>query len=243
MMELSELLFIIIMAGLLSILAQYYGLLTFDGALASLAIGLIIGLFGSADWLIVLIIFTTLGFAATLVGLAKKKKSGLQEGLFGERRYKNVVAVGFTPCIFAVLAFFLGDEYYTLMSLAYISSITVAAADTLASEIGIRDKRVWMVTTFRRVEPGTNGGVSVLGTMAALAASTLTAVIGWLLIFGLTFELLFFIPVIAGMIGCFIDSLFGATLEARGYLSKYSNNALSAMVGSIFTIAVYLHFF
>jgi len=242
-MELSELLFIVIMAGLLSILAQYYGLLTFDGAVASLTIGLIIGLFGSADWLLILIIFTTLGFAATLIGLAKKKKSGLQEGLFGERRYKNVVAVGFTPCIFAVLSFFLGEEYYTLMSLAYISSITVAAADTIASEIGTRDKRVWLITTFRRVEPGTNGGVSVMGTLAALAASALTTAIGWMLIFGFTFEMLFLIPVIAGMIGCFIDSLFGATLEAKGYLSKYSNNALSAMIGSLFAIVAYIHFF
>ncbi|MCL2607223.1 MAG: DUF92 domain-containing protein [Methanomassiliicoccaceae archaeon] len=242
-MELSELLFIVIMAGLLSILAQYYGLLTFDGAVASLTVGLIIGLFGSADWLLVLIIFTTLGFAATLMGLAKKKKSGLQEGLFGERRYKNVIAVGVTPCIFAVLAFLLGEEYYTMMSVAYISSITVAAADTIASEVGIRDKKVWLFTTLERVEPGTDGGISVLGTLLALGAATLTAAIGWALIFGLTLEILFIVPIAAGMVGCFIDSLFGATLEKRGYMSKYSNNAVSAMLGSLFAIAVYIQFF
>jgi uncharacterized protein (TIGR00297 family) len=242
-MELLELLIIITLAGILSIFAQYLDLLTYDGAVASLAIGLVIGLFGSVDWLLILIIFTGLGFAATLLGLAKKRAKRLQEGRSGERMYKNVVAVGVTPCIFAVLCFILGDEYYTMMSIAYISSITVAAADTIASEVGVRDERVWMITTFKRVEPGVDGGVSVMGTLVALFAAVVTTIIGWLLIFGFTFNLLFFIPVIAGMVGCFADSVLGATIETKGYISKYTNNAVTALFGSLFAIAVYTTFF
>jgi len=242
-MEVLELLIIIILAGILSIFAQYLDLLTFDGAVASLAIGLVIGLFGSVDWLLILIIFTGLGFTATLLGLAKKRARGLQEGRAGERMYKNVVAVGITPCIFAVLFFMLGEEYYTIMSIAYISSITVAAADTIASEVGVRDERVWLITTFKRVEPGTDGGVSVMGTSVAFVASLLTTMIGWVLIFGFTFDMLFFVPVIAGMVGCFADSLLGATLERKGRISKYTNNAVTAMIGSVFAIIVYIQFF
>jgi len=242
-MELLGLLIIIVLAGILSIFAQYFDLLTFDGAVASLAIGLVIGFFGSVDWLLILIIFTGLGFAATLTGLAKKRVRGLQEGRSGERMYKNVVAVGITPCLFAVLFFILGEEYYTIMSVAYISSITVAAADTIASEVGVRDKRVWLITNFKRVEPGVDGGVSVTGTIVALAASLVTTIIGWLFIFGFTFEMLFFVPVIAGMVGCFADSILGATLEVRGHISKYTNNAVTALFGSLFAIAVYVIFF
>jgi uncharacterized protein (TIGR00297 family) len=243
LMEVLELLIIIVLAGILSIFAQYLDLLTFDGAVASLAIGLVIGLFGSVDWLLILIIFTALGFTATLVGLAKKRSRGLQEGKTGERMYKNVVAVGITPCIFAVLFFILGEEHYTIMSIAYISSITVAAADTIASEVGVRDQRVWLITNFKRVEPGVDGGVSVTGTFVAIVASFVTTVIGWLLIFGFTFEWFFFIPVIAGMVGCFADSILGATLESKGRISKYTNNAVTAFLGSLFAIFVYMVFF
>jgi uncharacterized protein (TIGR00297 family) len=242
-MELLDLLTIIFLAGLLSILAQYLGLLTFDGAVASLGIGLVIGLFGSVDWLLILIIFTGLGFAATMVGLAKKRARGHQEGMYGERMYKNILAVGIVPCIFAVLCYFASDEYYTLMSIAYISSITVAAADTIASEVGVKDKKVWLITNFKRVEPGTDGGVSLMGTGLALLAAIVVAAIGWYFIFNKPWDMMFLIPVTAGMFGCFMDSVLGATLERRGYLTKYSNNAITAMMGSLFAIAVYVFFF
>jgi len=242
-MELLELIMIIVLAGLLSIVAQYLELLTYDGAIASLGIGLIIGLFGTVEWLLILIIFTGLGFAATLVGLAKKRAKGLQEGKHGERMYKNVIAVGIAPCTFAVLHFFLGSDYYEMMTIAYLSSIAVAAADTIASEVGVKDKNVWLITTFKRVEPGVDGGISVIGTLLALMAATVTTAIGWVLIFGLTFEWLFFIPVIAGMIGCFADSLLGATLETKGRISKYTNNATTAFIGAVAGIAIYMWLF
>jgi uncharacterized protein (TIGR00297 family) len=242
-MELLDLLIVILLAGLLSIVAQYLGLLTFDGAAASLGIGLVIGLFGSIDWLLILIIFTGLGFAATLVGLAKKRAKGLHEGHAGERMYKNIIAVGIAPCIFAVLCYFAGDEYYTLLSIAYISSITVAAADTIASEVGVKDKKVWLITNFKRVEPGTDGGVSLMGTALALFAAIITAAIGWYFIFNKPWDIMFLIPVAAGMVGCFMDSVFGATLERRKILSKYSNNALTALIGAVFAMVVYLYLF
>jgi uncharacterized protein (TIGR00297 family) len=241
-MELLELIIIIVMAGLLSILAQYLGLLTFDGAIASLAVGLVIGLFGELEWLYILIIFTALGFAATMMGLTRKRSRGLQEGMYGERMYKNVIAVGFAPCIFAIIHFLTG-EYYEMVSIAYISSIAVAAADTIASEIGSKDKRVWMITTFKRTEPGVDGGVSVFGTAIALAAAVMTTAIGWVLIFGLTFSTMFFIPVIAGMIGCFADSFLGATIETKGYISKYTNNAMTALFGAGVAMLMYMAFF
>jgi uncharacterized protein (TIGR00297 family) len=238
-MELIELMIIIAMAGLLSISAQYLGLLTFDGAVASLVIGLIIGVFGSFEWLLILIIFTALGFGATLVGITRKRKKGLQEGVKGERMYKNVVAVGIVPCIFAVISYFTGDGYDLLISVGFISSLTVAAADTVASEVGVRDSKVWMITTFKRTEPGVNGGISVTGTLVAVAASFITAVIGWV-VMDLEINCLLLVPAVAGIIGCFADSLLGATVEDKGYISKYTNNAITAMLGSIFAMIVYI---
>ncbi|MBR2093872.1 MAG: DUF92 domain-containing protein, partial [Candidatus Methanomethylophilaceae archaeon] len=55
----------------------------------------------------------------------------------------------------------------------------MAGADTVASEIGVRDAKAYLITTFKRVPPGTNGGVSVLGTAISTVASLVIAVLGW----------------------------------------------------------------
>lgn len=58
--------------------------------------------------------------------------------------------------------------------------------DTLASELGILSMgRPWLVTTFRRVPPGTNGGMSVGGTLASILGG---AVVGVLMASTLIFE-------------------------------------------------------
>ncbi|MCL2143143.1 MAG: DUF92 domain-containing protein, partial [Methanomassiliicoccaceae archaeon] len=83
----------------------------------------------------------------------------------------------------------------------------------------------------------------VTGTAVALAAAVATTAIGWVLIFGMSFDLLFIVPVIAGMIGCFADSVLGATIETKGYISKYTNNAVTAMFGALIAVAMYMCFF
>jgi uncharacterized protein (TIGR00297 family) len=231
------LLVVVCLSGILSALALFMGLLTRSGAIASFIIGLIIGMCGSIDWLFLLIVFTVIGFVVTKIGLSKKTAKGLQEGKHGERNYQNVLGVGIPSCIFAIMNLILGEEYYFLMSIGYIGTIAVAAADTAASEIGIKDKKVWLITTFKRVEPGVNGGISVMGTFIAFVGAIVTTIIGWLVIFH-TLDYALFIPVIAGVIGCMADSVVGATLEDGGIVSKYTNNCLTELFGAFVAIAM-----
>jgi uncharacterized protein (TIGR00297 family) len=102
----------------------------------------------------------------------------------------------------------------------------------LASEIGVKDGKVWLITTFERVRRGTNGGVSVLGTIAAVVASAVTAVFGWAIIFG-TVDVYVAVPILMGILGSILDSVFGATLENRGLISKYVNNGATALIGGL----------
>ncbi len=207
-----------------------------------MGIGLIIGLLGSAYWLLLLIAFAVIAFAATLFGLTKKTEDGLQEGAHGERGYKNILGVGIPPCIIAVLSVIVGDSYDTLMSVAYVSTVAVAAADTVASEIGVRDPKVWLITTFKPCPPGTNGGVSVLGTLASLLAAMVTAILGWILVIHEPVNALVVIPVFSGMLGNILDSLFGAWFENKGYISKYENNCLTGILGAIIGALVAVSF-
>ena len=232
-----------ILSAALSIIAYRLQLLTFSGALASLFVGYTVGVFGSVEWLVLLVAFTFAGLAATKVGMPEKREAGLQEGDFGERTYKNVLGVGIPACIFAflygTLHVYCNGQYDFALTVAFITTLTVAAADTLASEIGIRDKKVWLITTFERVRRGTNGGVSVLGTVSSVAAAVFTGVIGWLLIFrGIDAYVL--IPIAMGFVGNLIDSVLGASLERKGKITKYTNNCVSALTGAVLGAVIVL---
>lgn len=226
-----ELTAVLALSLLLSFLAYRMGLLTKSGCISAAAMGLIIGGCGSLTWLMLLIVFTLLGFAATLIGLSRKREKGLQEGTHGERGWKNVVGVAIPCCIFAFINLLTQDSYYYYMTIGYISSIAVAAADTTASELGTRDDRVYLITTFKRVEPGTDGGISPFGTMVSFLAAVVVTLIGWGVINQSFDDILILVPMISGFIGCLLDSVVGATLETWGYVNKYGNNCLTGIAG------------
>jgi uncharacterized protein (TIGR00297 family) len=120
----------------------------------------------------------------------------------------------------------------------FITAISAAASDTLASEIGVFSKRTYMITTGKRVKPGINGGVSALGTGMALFAAFYASIIGWFLIMIWSPMVLplnniyLLLPLLLGFSGCHIDSLLGATLENRGYLTGSRVNLLSIFIAS-----------
>ena len=233
-----EVALIIILSVLLSLGAYVLKFLTLGGSIASFATGAVVGVFGGFTWFVLLMLFTIAGFAATRFSFLKKKEAGLQEGVSGERNHMNILGVGLPPCIFAVFAYVMGGEWdYFIMTIGFVASISVAAADTVASEIGVKDKNVWLCTNFKRVPPGTNGGVSVLGTLVGLAAALVTSILGWLVLYQ-TLDLYLLIPAFAGIIGCFLDSFLGATIETWGYISKYTNNAATGVMGAVIAMFI-----
>ena len=81
-----------------------------------------------------------------------------------------------------------------------------------------------MITSFKRIKPGTDGGISLLGEIAALFGALIVTVIGWPLVSDMFFSgsahLLAWnsIPVILfvvamGWVGCQIDSVLGALFQ------------------------------
>ena len=234
----AEIVAVLVLSLVLSLLSYKMGLLTATGCIAAAGVGLITGIFGSLSWLLLLIVFTLLGFVATLMGISKKREKGLQEGTHGERDYRNVLGVALPCCIIALINTLTNDEHYYLMMIGYISSIAVAAADTAASEIGTKDSRVYLITNFKRVEPGTDGGISPFGTMISLVASVAVTLIGWAVINRSFDDIMIVVPMIAGFIGCMLDSVVGATLETWGYVDKYGNNCLTGLAGAGIAILI-----
>lgn len=92
-------------------------------------------------------------------------------------------------------------------------SLAASAADTWATELGmLYGGAPRSIVTWRVVPVGTSGGVSAIGTLAALAASGFVAglvlVFGWIPRIGVAVA-------IGGVAGALADSLLGGTLQSR----------------------------
>ena len=227
----------LVLSLILSLGTYKFGMLTKGGMIASFATGSFVGIFGTVEWLILLIIFTLAGLLATKINFEQKVKKDLQEGKHGERTYMNILGVGLPPCIIAFVSWMLDGNYQFESTVAFVSTLTVAAADTIASEIGVKDPRVWLITTLKRTVPGVNGGISLLGTATSSIVSVIVAILGWLLIYQ-TLNIYVLIPAVAGIFGNLMDSLLGATLEEKGYISKYANNSITALMGALFGVVL-----
>lgn len=194
------------------------------GSLFMIILGLIIYLTAGFNWLILILIFLILGVLSTKYKHQYKKEIGVYEGT---RTTKNVLSNGLVPCAMAVLGSHVG----------FIGSIATAAADTLASEIGVVETPR-LITNFKKVPPGTDGGVSLLGTAAAILGAGIIGFFGYIL--GIYPQPLVSIKiaVIAGTFGCFVDSILGALFESRGYLTKEHVNLLATLTGAFLGIVI-----
>jgi uncharacterized protein (TIGR00297 family) len=229
-----DLMVILSLCAILSLISYRLHLLTASGSIASFLMGVVIGSFGSIGWLIILIAFALSGFIVTKFKFELKKKKGVQEGKRGERNWKNVAANGLIPALIALGTWSLGQQGSDAANLIYLTAVSVAASDTIASELGILSNRTFLITSMKRVAVGTDGGVSAYGTAWALIGAVFASVLGWLLLFPwgmLDARLL--IPIAMGFLGCNIDSLIGATLERKGIVSKLGTNMLSMGFGTL----------
>lgn len=240
----QALLYLIICTGL-SLFAYYRHIFDLKGAICAFVVGSVVSVLGSILWLIMLIFFLLTSYAFTRYRFMTKKQMGLHEGTMGERGYKNVLANGLVVAVIAILvALEIPTFGMDTASFIFVAALSVAAADTAASEIGVFDPKPVLITTGEKVKPGTDGGVSLTGQIAAFIAAGLISALSYLL-FILDPELLagaptLLIPMLCGFFGCQIDSLIGATLETKGRIGKLGNNFISIAAGA--TLAWLLSF-
>ena len=206
-----------------------------QGIIAAAVLGFFVGCLGHWTWLLLLLCFLLSSHIATKWRFEEKTERGLNESSDGHRGWINVAANGGMPALVALLTFLLEDWESGLWMFA--AAVAVATSDTWASEIGCLDNRVRMITTLKSCEAGVNGGFSPNGQLAAASGGLLigvSALAASLVMFSATINDKFMLAVIVaglGFLGCQIDSVLGAVLENRGFLTKGSVNALSIIAG------------
>lgn len=168
----------LIVNALLAVVGFAAKTVNWSGFLGGAALGSAIIILGGWQLYLVLLAFFVIGSGATKLGLRRKAKMGLAQEGGGRRGFSHAFANAGTATI---LAFLVATTKLDLPALwlAAVASLATAAADTVGSEIGqLIGRRPFMPLTFKRAEPGTEGAISVEGTLAGAIAALGMAIFG-----------------------------------------------------------------
>lgn len=206
--------------------------------------------------LIPILAVSSLALAATRVGRGKKERLGTAEARHGRSASQVTANLGMAAlvAIEPVRGWLLNSSWFnrvssnslylplaahieTLLLAMPLAALAEAAADTVSSEIGqVLGGRPRMVTTAQIVDPGTDGAVSIAGTLAGVVAAAIVAAAGtWALRGGWA---LFNLSVAGAIFGLLFDSLLGATFERKGWLNNDAVNFLSTASAAAFALVM-----
>lgn len=198
---------------------------------------LVWGTLGWQGYAIVMFYFLV-GSGLTFAGMTQKEAEGIAEERSGARGVGNLWASALTGTICAVASLLVDPSLRALFLLGYVASFATKLSDTTASEIGkAYGKRTFLITTLKPVPRGTEGAVSLEGTIAGIIASAAIATLAWGI--GLIDLIGILWCLIAAFVATTIESLIGATVEDKiPFLSHDVVNFINTIIGAIVAIAI-----
>jgi uncharacterized protein (TIGR00297 family) len=182
-----------------------------SGGIGALVLFAAVGFFGKswAPILFITILFL-LSTAVSVIGKKIKTRTAGQKEHGKPRTVKQIVAVGLLA--FAALVLHVASGK-TVFYYVFFLALTEQIADSMASDIGSLTKRKNVsILTFHPVEKGISGGVSVLGTSAALISSFALSALP--MAFGAYSLRVFIVIGSAAFLGTVIDSIVGALMQS-----------------------------
>ena len=212
------------------------GTVTSTGAVAGAIIGIAIAVTtGWPGWVLLLATFLAASVSSRL-GLRRKTLLGIAEERGGRRGAGNAIANTGFATVAGLLSVLTRARDPAL--LAFVTALAAGGSDTIASEIGKAwGRRTHLVSTFRRVAPGTPGAMSLEGTVAGIAGACLLAALA--IQVGLIPPGALLAVVAGATIGSLVESLLSATLEGPGILNNDMLNFLNTAAAAAAAVVVF----
>lgn len=214
-------------------LARWVRGVTLSGAVAGAVVCFLLYSCVGAGAFLGLVSVFALTWVSTRLGYRRKQRLGTAENREGRTAAQVLANLAVSAGCAALFA--AGGRAVFLLAMA--AAFSEAAADTVSSELGqAGNDRVRLITTWQLVPAGTDGGVSVAGTLSGITAA---ALVGLVCVMG---KLVRFpqlgIPIVAGVIGMLADSFMGAILERRKVLTNDWVNFLGTLIAAVLAVAI-----
>jgi uncharacterized protein (TIGR00297 family) len=203
------------LAGAIAYLAYRVRSLSASGAWAAVLTGGLIFSLGGLPWAVLLLTFFI--SSSALSRLFSRRKSAINEKFSkgSQRDWGQVFANGSLGALLAVAAGFWPGSAWPWF--VFIGAMAAVNADTWATELGVLSRaQPRLISNGKRVEPGTSGGITLLGILATLGGAALVGIMA--IAFnsasgaaGLLAALL------GGLAGSLFDSWLGATVQTIYY--------------------------
>ncbi len=183
-----------------------------------------------------LMLFFVLGTAATRLGYRRKAELGIAQERGGRRGAGNAFANTGAAVLFAVLA--VATPYGLLFTLAMAAAFATATCDTVSAEIGkAYGRHHVLVTSLRRVAAGTEGAVTLSGTLAGVLGALIVAAAAWGS--GLIDAPAVPIVTVAAFVGTTVESYIGALADRFGGVNNEVINFTNTLIGAATACALF----
>jgi uncharacterized protein (TIGR00297 family) len=205
-----------LLAVVIAWFARRYGALSDSGALAAAIVGGVVFGFGGLAWASVLLTFFLSSTVLSRLFAGRKRQLSEKFAKDSRRDAGQVLANGGVGMLLVLAHHFLGGSSWVWV--AFAGAFAAVNADTWGTELGVLSRsKPCLITSWKPVERGTSGGISLVGTVASLGGSALIALVasgwgfvaGWLPLSG--------ILSLAGLLGSLFDSWLGASIQGIYY--------------------------
>eukprot|EP00607_Mallomonas_marina_P007757 CAMPEP_0182417124 /NCGR_PEP_ID=MMETSP1167-20130531/1530_1 /TAXON_ID=2988 /ORGANISM="Mallomonas Sp, Strain CCMP3275" /LENGTH=173 /DNA_ID=CAMNT_0024590435 /DNA_START=581 /DNA_END=1105 /DNA_ORIENTATION=+ len=169
--------------------------------------------------------------------MKEKEARGIAEARGGARGPENVWGSAATAMSVAMLTPLL-PSMTPMLLVGYVASIATKLSDTVASEIGKAfGKTTYLITTLKIVPRGTEGAVSIEGTLAGIVASAVIGLIAYFL--GLINMSGVGISIFAAFVATTAESYIGATFQdSIPWLTNELVNLINTIIGAVVAIGL-----
>jgi uncharacterized protein (TIGR00297 family) len=228
----SELLFRALLGlgvnGILAFLAYRSGSVRRSGVWAGIFLGTVIMVALGWSGFSILISFFILGTMLTKFGYSKKERLGTAEDRGGARGGSHAFANAGFPALFAVLAAQTHDPFWIM---AFCGGFATALMDTAGSELGpLYGKKTMSLKTWKSVPPGTDGAISLEGTLGGVVFASLLALLAWM-----TRLVLDPLNMSWVVLGAVLGNLYEGLVGSRRLLPHTFLNASNTLLGGLLT--------